>query len=110
LRSIRSGWSGAPSLQRRVQRASAAARQPAVGVVTGELGDQRQEIAMLGAACTAARLVDAARETGAGVVATVGAVDPSACAGLADPPWAGITARQAGGGGIAGDRAGWHAR
>lgn len=47
-------------------------------VVTGELGDQRQEIAMLGDGInTAARLVDAARETGQAVVATVGSVDPA---------------------------------
>lgn len=47
-------------------------------VVTGELGDQRQEIAMLGDGInTAARLVDAARETGQMVVATVGSVDPA---------------------------------
>jgi len=47
-------------------------------VVTGELGDQRQEIAMLGDGInTAARLVDAARQTGQMVVATVGSVDPA---------------------------------
>lgn len=47
-------------------------------IVTGELGDQRQEIAMLGDGInTAARLVDAARETGQTVVATVGSVDPA---------------------------------
>lgn len=47
-------------------------------VVTGELGDQRQEIAMLGDGInTAARLVDAARETGQAIVATAGAVDPA---------------------------------
>jgi adenylate cyclase len=47
-------------------------------VVTGELGDQRQEIAMLGDGInTAARLVDAARETGQTVVATVGSIDPA---------------------------------
>lgn len=47
-------------------------------VVTGELGDQRQEIAMLGDGInTAARLVDAARETGQTAVATVGSVDPA---------------------------------
>lgn len=47
-------------------------------VVTGELGDTRQEIAMLGDALnTAARLVDVARETGAAAVATAASVDLS---------------------------------
>lgn len=47
-------------------------------VVTGELGDQRQEIAMLGDGInTAARLVEAARETGQSAVATVGSLDPA---------------------------------
>jgi len=48
-------------------------------VVTGELGDQRQEIAMLGDGInTAARLVDAARDSGQAIVATPAAADPAA--------------------------------
>ena len=47
-------------------------------VVTGELGDLRQEIAMLGDGMnTAARLVDAARDSGDAAVATSGSVDPA---------------------------------
>ncbi|MCC6470007.1 MAG: adenylate/guanylate cyclase domain-containing protein [Alphaproteobacteria bacterium] len=46
-------------------------------VVTGEMGDQRQEIAMVGDGVnTAARLVDAARDTGHQVIATTVAIDP----------------------------------
>ena len=48
-------------------------------VVTGELGDRRQEIAMLGDGInTAARLVDAARDHRQAFVATVGSIDPAA--------------------------------
>jgi adenylate cyclase len=48
-------------------------------VVTGELGDMRQEIAMVGDALnTAARLVDVARESGAAAVATAISVDLAA--------------------------------
>lgn len=51
-------------------------------VVTGELGDRRQEIAMLGDGInTAARLVDAARAHGHAIVATVGSINPASLPG-----------------------------